>query len=860
MKSKVFVLVSVWAVSTWGAVSLPLADEVAREKAEAVLSRLTLDQKVGLLGGSSTMYLEAFPEAGVPRAWAFSDSTHMIKPEHNAWDWTFDETRDNRSTVMPAGSALAMTWNTELAALHGEVMGEQMRARGKDQMLGPGVNINRLSLCGRNWEYMSEDPYLAGKLAASMIRAVQAQGVAATVKHFCLNNQEQNRMYTDAVVDERTFHEIYLPAFEMAIREGGALAVMTSYNQVNGTYASENAWIQRGILRERLGFKGLVVSDWGGQHSTVPAALNGAGIEMHFGQGIRYFNNPKAMTRPLADAVRANEVPEATVDDMARHVLFVMAKTGFLDGLQPAGEILTPKHFAAAQTIAEESITLLKNEKGVLPLEKSAMKKVVVLGVQSDLKFAHLGASCEARTDRETTCFQGLVNYLGDQAEVKLYPLGAEGVSNGQPAEIPNGVLATYKKDTDGAFAQRAWEMYGWTDDQHVWADKPVLLGYADYPTGFERAALRYVAQIIPTETGVHRFLIAEGAKIGGASILVNGERVFNVAKGRPTVGNVMLEKGVACTVTVDIAKCSGADAFTLGWQTPTMLLAGAGEKDAALDAADAVIVFTGTHIGNGRARESESGDMPSAAEPAGHDDEIAALLKRNLKRLVIVNRSGTPMEMPWADDCATLVQMSYLGQEGGTAFARVLFGEVNPSGKLAASFFRRYADTAVATEGTYTAARSLYREQFYVGYRWYDKKEIAPLFPFGHGLSYTTFAYNRFTLSELNNRWHVTVDVANTGTVAGKEVAQIYVKSVDSSVARCVKDLRGFAKTGLLAPQARETLSFSLSPRDFAYYDTLYHRWRAPKGKYEILVGASSHDIRASLEVNLKEDIILND
>ena len=847
------------------AVTLPLADEVAREKAEAVLAKLTLDQKVSLLGGCATMYLNAIPEAGISREWAMSDCSHAVKPEHLRENFGFAPGADEvKTTTLPPLSALAMTWNRELAALHGTVMGEQMRSLGKDQMLGPGVNINRTPLCGRNWEYMSEDPFLAGALAVPLIKAVQAQGVAATVKHFCVNAQEMNRFKVDMAVDERTLHEIFLPAFRAAVVEGGALSVMTAYNRVNGTFCSENAYLQQGILRDRWGFKGMIVTDWGGQHSTVFAALNGGNCEMHAGEAIVYFTDHFKGKLPLAEAVRQGELAEATIDEMALHVLWTMAKTGFFDGVQPAGRRLVEEHRAACRELAAEAVTLLRNEQGTLPLKRSEMKRVVVLGKQADVLQCRLGCSCESRTENEITPYAALAEYLPG-VELKLCPLGVEaGDGTGSPQAIPLTALETFRPSGAGAaFAERGWELWHWPEGEK-WVAKPKLLGYRDYPSGEAGAALRYVAKVRCGEEGFYSFPIAEGAKAGEATVLFDGQAVTTLRGGHVDAKPFKVARDSVHVLQVDVADCAGEGALDFGWMTPSAYNGASEAKLAVCRQADAVIVFTGTQMGYGQAMEQEGEDLPSMSEPIGHDEEIAALLKLGLKNLVVVNRSGTPLEMPWADDCPTLVLSPYLGQEGSRSLVKALFGEINPSGKLAATWPRRYADTPVAQMGSYTRDRSVIGERIFVGYRWYEAKEIAPLFPFGYGLSYTKFAYAPVVAEPVKGArvptWKVALKVTNVGAVAGKETVELYVAPVAPPVERPIKELKGFAKTKLLASGETAAVELAVSAREFAFYDVFLHRWRAAKGVYVLELGASSADIRSRAEVTLAEDVVFDD
>ena len=737
----------IFAVAHSGEVTDAAAEAVAREK----LASMTLDEKASLCGLCATMYLNAIERVGIDREWAFSDASHALKPEHNRDRWGYIRDVDDRSTCLPCLSALASTWNRSLAAKHGDVMGAQMRSRGKDQMLGPGVNIMRTPLCGRNWEYMSEDPFVASQMAVPLIKAAQAHGLACTVKHFCLNNQELNRHKTNATVDLRALHEIYLPAFEAAVKDAGVLSVMTAYNKINGTYASENAYTQTALLREKWGFKGTVITDWGGQHSCDAAVMNGGGIEAHNGKGVTYltdFWGAKGKDKlPLATAVRKGRVPESTVDEMVLRILYVMAKTGFFARTQDKGERLVESHRAVAREIGEEAIILAKNGKGVLPLDKAATKRIVVFGRIADLEQAQLGSSCECHVEREITFLKGLKDYLGEGCAITYYPLGDE-----------------------------------------------------------------------------------------------VGEKAANAAEGDKDV---------------DIG---GIFARTAESKEPRRPLA---ELRGECEAADAVLVFTGTTMGRGRARETEGGDRPDMKGAPGHDGEIAEILSWKLPRAVVVCRSGSAVELPWLADCETLLLTSYLGQEAGRPLPRILFGDVNPSGKLAYSWPKRYEETPTGHFGkrAYNAGNSVYLEGVYVGYRWYEKRGLAVDFPFGHGLSYTRFEYGNVTVGEVveNSRrcrpgWKVRVDVTNVGGRDGAEVVQLYVSANQPKIDRPLKELKGFEKV-FLAKGETKTVEFVLTPRDFAYYDVFSSCFRTDAGEYSILVGSSSADIRAAAKVTVDTD-----
>ncbi|MGN0854616.1 MAG: glycoside hydrolase family 3 C-terminal domain-containing protein [Kiritimatiellia bacterium] len=835
--------------------ALPLPDDYARAKAEEVKGRLSLEQKVSLLGGCATMYLKAIPEAGIYREWAMSDCSHAMKPEHSRADWPYVQGVDDRSTALAPLSALGCTWNRELAALHGHVMGEQMRGLNKDQMLGPGVNINRTPLCGRNWEYMSEDPYLVAQMVVPLIRAVQSHGVVATVKHFAVNNQELARNSVDTLVDERTLHEIYFPAFRAAVKEAGVLGLMTAYNKFNGVFCSENAYLQRGIVRDRWGFMGQIVTDWGGQHSTVPAALNGGNVEMDRGKGIRFFTDYYGTGGfPLLDAVKRGDVPEATVDEMVFHLLYAMAKTGFFERIQDKGERLTEKHQQAARTIGEEAIVLLKNEKGVLPLDRTAVGTVAVVGLAADLKQAHLGCSCEAHPVYEITPLEGLREYLAAYAKVDVYPLGAEVAKASEVTKIDNYLLETFKPNGGAAYVIRAWEQYGWAKGQDWQDENQKLENYVDYPTGVKGRASRYVARIRAPETGLYKFG-GKGLKSNGMSLYIDGRLAATAGDGRLQAAEA-LDKDRIYELRIDVEGSDMKDErLEFGWTLPSQLKAQENPVEKACRAADVVIVFTGTTMGYGRAHETEGGDRPDMSLPPGHDEDIAKILSWNLPKTIVVNRSGAFSELPWADKCATLVHMPYLGQEAGRPLARMLFGDVNPSGKLTAAWPKRFADTAVQQMGTYNGTKVIYNERFYVGYRWFDAKGIAPLFPFGYGLSYTTFGYGAAQVAVEPGGWTVTVPVTNTGKVFGKEIVQLYVEPVEHKVERVKKELKGFVKLAL-QPGETQTATLAVSPRDFAYYDVLTHRWRTLAGAYRLRLGGSSADLPAAVTVTVADDI----
>ena len=721
------------AVSAATGARAMLTDDEALKAARETLAKMTLEEKTMLTAGSGTMTIAAIPRVGIMSEWTMSDNSSTVRPQLSRTGWDYTQPKA-ANTKLPSLSALAQTWDVAWARRHGEVLGAEMRDRGVDELLGPGVNIARTPLNGRNWEYLGEDPCLAAKLCVPYIRGVQSYDVAATVKHFCLNDQELARNTVDTHCDDRTLNEIYLPAFRAAVKEAGVLCVMSSYNKIDGIWASENKYLQKGVLRDRWGFKGLLETDWGGQHTTDFAANNGGGVEMHWGRGITHNYFAMSNRFPLAEAVLAGKVPAATVDEMALRTLYVMAKTGFLTGApRKAGARNTPEHQKVARDEGAESIVLLKNDAGVLPLKAEELKRVLVIGKNADVKQCDKGCSGEGHVPYEVTLFAALKARLRN-AEVKLMPFCAK----------------------------------------------------------------------------------VELEKVDASAATIAGGHVEQKTKSE---------------------YCSEA------------------ELKAAVEAADTVIVFTGTELGYQENMESESHDRKSMNLPKELEAAMHAILGWGKDRLVVVSRSGTPVGYTWTDKAKTLVQTSYLGMEEGNSIVDVLLGDVNPSGKLCQTWPKRYEDTGVAQCGTYNAKNVTYNERFYVGYRWHDRKGIEPLFPFGAGKSYTTFGYGAVAAEGLE----VSVAVTNTGKVKGKEVVQFYATYPGAKVERCVKELKGFEKLEL-APGETKTAKAAFTARDFAYWDEFAHCFRTDAGEYEILVGASSADIRGKARVRIDGDLVFAD
>lgn len=708
------------------------------ERVEDALSYLTVEEKIGLIHAQSKFSSKGVARLGIPEVWC-TDGPHGIRPEvfWDKWDqagWTNDS-----CTAFPALSCLAATWNTDLALLYGKSIGEEARYRRKDVLLGPGVNICRTPLNGRNFEYMGEDPYLASQLVVPYVKGVQSNGVAACVKHFAANNQEQRRTQTNSIVDDRTMYEIYLPAFKAAVQEGGAWAIMGSYNMYNGQYCCHNDRLLNGILKGEWGFDGVVISDWGGTRNDDEPITNG--LDMEFGTGTNGLSSSAKnsydyyhMANPYLKKIKEGTVGIEELDDKARRVLRLIFRTSMSPN-HSIGKFTSPEHYAAARKIGAEGIVLLKNEGGLLPI-KPDVRKILLVGENAIKKMTVGGGSSSLKVQHEISPLEGIKNRFGGTAEVK-------------------------------------WER-----------------GYVgDTTTYYNR--------------------------------VWTGQRLADP-------------------------------------RSPEVLIA-----DAVAAAKDAdVVIFVGG-LNKSDHQDAEGVDRLILGLPYDQQAVIEALAEAN-HNLVVVNISGSPVSMPWASAVPAIVQDWYIGSEAGNSLADVLSGDVNPSGKLPFTVPAALEDGPINTERQYPGIKradenywdEYYEEGIFVGYRWYESNGIAPQFPFGYGLSYTEFEYSDAAASTKVMRpgrtMEVSLNVKNTGNVAGAEVVQLYISDPDASVVRPVKELKGFRKV-YLEPGEVAKVTFRIEDRHLAFFDAESHRWIPETGKYVAHIASSSADIRSSVEFELR-------
>ena len=691
-----------------------------------LLSRLTLEEKVSLCHANAHFSTAGIPRLGVPDL-IMDDGPLGVREEVGEHGVILHHT-DDFATAMPGALGLAATWNADLARDFGAVIGQEAKQRGKDIMLGPAVNIQRTPLCGRNFEYMGEDPFLTSRVAVNYIEGEQAQGVSSCAKHFAANSQEYERGSINELMDERTLREIYLPAFQAAVQEAGVLSVMGAYNQINGQHCCENQHLLNEILKYEWGFKGFVVSDWSGVHHTDLAALNGMDIEM----GSRQAYNKYYLAKPFLKGLKSGKFPVSALDEMVRRHLYVMFKLNLIQDpsappaakAAPSDLLSTKEHQETARKVAEESFVLLKNQ-DLLPLNAAQTKTVAVIGANAITKFAHTGGSAMIKPLYEVTALEGISNYLGGNVKV-IYAQGYNPPGG-------SGRLDYKPKSEDDVIASQS-----------------------------------------------HSKLIADAV--------------------------------------------------------------------AAAKAADVVIYVGGLNHRGGY--DTEGADRKDIKMPAKQDELIQKVVQANPKTVIVLYGGGALEMDAWLSQVPALLYVWYPGTEGGNALARVLFGDVNPSGKLPCTFPKQLAGSPAHALNAYPGSHGQveYKEGLLVGYRWFDTKNIEPLFPFGYGLSYTQFKYSNLNLLQSDDPKDplltVEFELSNAGDRAGAEVAEVYVQPTSPSVFRPVKELKGFKKV-FLQPGEKQKVSIALDKSAFAYYDANRKAWVAEKGEYKILVGASSRDIR---------------
>ncbi len=822
------------------------------DRIEALLQKMTLEEKVSLVGGADFWHTVAIERLGIPPM-KVTDGPNGARGEKFSGGPT--------SACFPVGIALAATWNTDLVHRVGIALAEEAKAKGAHVLLGPTVNIHRSPVNGRNFECYSEDPYLSARLAVAYVSGVQSQNVGTAIKHFVCNDSEFERRTISSEVTERALREIYLPPFKAAVTEAGTWSVMTAYNRLNGVHCAENAYLLRDILKGEWAFEGFVVSDWVGTTSTVECANNGLDLEMP--------GPPAWMGEKLMKAVQAGQVVEETVDDKVRRLLRVMIKTGALNSpaIRPEEAVDKPEHRRLIREAAGEGIVLLKNEKSVLPLDEKGLKKLAIIGPNAKVARILGGGSAHVAPHYAVTPFDGITARAGDDLEI-VYHLGC--ASYRQTPQIDGRQLAPERGSVEKGLRLEYFnspDLSGepvWTElntsSERLWLESLPSVVKTD------AFSARLSGSFTPSETGAYTFGLTS---TGPSRLYIDGRQVIDNWDGWRQGGTAFfgfgneeitakfeMKAGQAYDIRLDYWKRKTRIAgLRLGALPP--VTADAIDRAAALAAEpDVALLF----VGLGDDWESEGYDRPDMDLPGEQVELIEAVAAANSNTVVVLN-AGSPIAMPWLERVAAVVQAWYPGQELGNAVADVLFGDVNPSGRLPQTFPKRLQDNPAYINYPGENGKVHYGEGIFVGYRYYDKKETQPLFPFGYGLSYTTFAYSNLRLNadtfDVADGIQVSVDVSNTGTRAGKEVVQLYVRDIQARLARPEKELKAFRKVHL-QPNETKTVAFELSHDALAYYDPEQEGWLAEAGEFEVLVGSSSRDIHLRRRFTLSRDVLV--
>ena len=815
---------------------------------EAILNSLTLEEKASLTGGASGTDLGGLPERGIP-PFRMIDGPQGVRLEAGP-----------STTALPCGMALACSFDPENAREYGALLGRECAANGIQALLGPGINLMRTPLNGRTFEYYGEDPVLAGETAAGFIRGCQSERVAACPKHLALNNQEICRTTGNSVVDERTLQELYLRAFEIAVRTAEPWMMMSSYNKINGVQASACGHVQNEIAKDQWGLDGVLVSDWGGTHDTLGAALGGEDLEMP---------GSKFLGPALGEAVKAGKVPESVLDDKAARILRLFRRTGNLSGGRlPAGESDTKRHHELARTFAERGMVLLKNRDDLLPLDKSKLKKIAVIGPSAD-RFHCIG-TCEScggsgavHPAYEVTLLAALKEYLGSQCEI-VYEKGTSFTAD---TVIPASLLTT----PEGAPGLRLDYFDETGKNFRTETVAAADLRWGNFlAAGIEPSDLddmqfsgKISGAIIPAASGkVSVSLAGSACQI---TLKLDGRIVAECLDRTPysPAAELDVTAGKPIALEIDFTRTPGRSELRLLWEES--------DRDAfdrAVEAAaeaDLVICSGGTHHGYDREAigwgDVPSADIPNLELPNGQSELISAVSAVNPNTIVVLINGSVVNVEPWIDAVGARLEPWYPGMEGGRAAVRILFGEAEPEGRLCCTWAKKLEDYACHGNGSYPGVRTgddphtVYEEGLFIGYRHFEKNGIEPRFPFGFGLGYSSvkLILEKAEVRQIGScrRVEVTVSAENTGKRRTAAVAQLYAGAVAPRPEDPVKELKRFHKFHL-DPGERQSVRLTLDDRDFAVFDASAARFVTRPGAYRLYLGVSSAEIAGSADISL--------
>lgn len=830
------------ACSSFAQAPVPSNPDIDR-RVDALLKKMTLEQKLDYIGGTG-FAVRSIPSLGIP-ALEMSDGPLGVRSNQKF-----------PSTTYAAGIGLAASWDPALAESIGAGIGKDARARGIHFMLGPGVNIYRAPMNGRNFEYFGEDPFLAAAVATGYITGMQKQGISSTVKHFLGNNSEFLRHDSDSIIDERAAREIYLPAFEAAVKQAHVGAIMDSYNLINGLHSTQNGYFNTDLARKQWGFQGIMMSDWVATYDAVGAANGGLDLEMPTGH---YMNE-----KNLLPAIRDGRVKEATIDEKVRRILTTAACFGWLDREQADRSLskYNEENHRVALQAAREGIVLLKNEDSLLPLDKQKIKTILVVGPDAHPAQPVAGGSGKAVPFSAVSILEGISAYVGTSATVyyergipKMLDLAtatefstkAQNGARGLTLEtFANGDLsgAPLSKETVLRlnFSGKDWDDFSDMDE-----------ALALFIAGPKPTSRRWTGFYIAPQAASYIVAAEYSGEGNGYRLLIDGKVVFDkwkLATALQDHTTLNLSAGPHKIVVEAFQNFPVGGHLRIGIMDQHQIVSAAAKALAAK--ADVIIVAAGFDSSS----ESEGSDRTFSL-PFGQEELISELAAFNKNTIVTVTSGGNVDPGAWLDRVPAYLELWYPGERGGTALAEILFGATNPSGHLPVTFERRWADNPVH-ESYYPepgAIRVVYKEGVFVGYRGYEHNHTKPLFPFGYGLSYTTFKYSNLEVNPAGGSsapaYEVSFDVTNTGTRAGADVAQVYVAEADPKVPRPPKELKGFARVELAVGETKH-VSVPLNSRAFTFYDVTAKHWHADAGKYSVQVGHSSEDVLLHADVTL--------
>jgi beta-glucosidase len=794
---------------------------------DGLLKQMTLEEKIDLLGGTG-FETKPIDRLGIPSL--------------NMCDGPLGVVR-GQSTAFPSGILMGATWNPELIFKLGSALAEEVKAKGRHVILGPCVNIARLPMGGRNFESFGEDPYLTSSIAVDYIKGVQKENVAATIKHFAVNNQEHERMFVDVQVDERALNEIYFPAFKAAVEEANVFAVMSAYNKLNGHYCSENEYLLKRKLKDEWNFDGLVMSDWGAVHSSIPTFNNGLDLEMPEG---KYLNKDS-----LFDKLKSGELSQVLLDDKIRRILRVMFSIGLFDEYKydPAN-LNSDEHKQLALEVAKEGIVLLKNQNNILPLKIDQLKSVAVIGPTSNIAVTGGGGSSKVSPFYEISPLEALKQKIGDKIKLNF----AQGITiNGTIKPVKpeflytditgneNGLTGEYftNKNLEGEpFKVRVDTIINFSWDWET--------PFADFPG--DKFSVRWSGYLKVDKTDNYTIDVSSD---DGVRLYLDEKLIIDDWSDHAEMTNsysTNLEAGKFYKIKLEFYENGGAAICRLGLRKADSDL-----FDDAITAAkssDVALVFVGTNY----TYESEGFDRQNLILPQNQDELIKKVWEANPKTIVILT-TGSPVLMnQWIDKVPAVLESWFAGEQIGNAIAEIILGETNPSGKLPVTFPMRWEDCSAYETYKKEEGISQYTDGIFVGYRHFEKNKIKPLFPFGYGLSYTQFEYSDIKVTKdkfsADDSISVSFKVKNIGALKGKEVAQLYISDPVCSVERPVKELKRFAKIEL-NPGEQKEISFNIYPKDLMFYDKV---WKIERGEFILMVGGSSSDIKLKTSVWLNE------